>query len=87
MDPSAMRPYALAMQAYHRGDHTAELLIRRDDGYEDQVPIAFFFREPDAHIGFQALGWMTRGQLLCLPMIVLGIYLIVTAYRRAPATP
>ena len=49
--------------------------------------LAEFFREPDAHIGFQALGWMTRGQLLCLPMIVLGIYLIVTAYRRAPATP
>ncbi len=48
MDPRAMRPYALAMQAYHHGDHTAELLIRRDDGYEDQVPIAFFFREPDA---------------------------------------
>jgi SAM-dependent methyltransferase len=43
-----MRPYALAMQAYHQGDHAAELLIRRDDGYEDRVPIAFFFREPDA---------------------------------------
>jgi phosphatidylglycerol---prolipoprotein diacylglyceryl transferase len=42
-----------------------------------------FFREPDQHIGFQALGWMTRGQLLCLPMIALGIYLIVTAYRGA----
>ena len=40
-----------------------------------------FFREPDAHIGFQALGWMTRGQILCLPMIALGIYLIFIAYR------
>ena len=40
-----------------------------------------FFREPDAHIGFQALGWMTRGQILCLPMIALGIYLIYIAYR------
>lgn len=47
--------------------------------------VAEFFREPDAHIGFQALGWMTRGQLLCLPMIALGIYLIVSAYRRAAA--
>lgn len=44
---------------------------------------AEFFREPDAHLGFQALGWVTRGQLLCLPMIALGIYLIATAYRRA----
>jgi SAM-dependent methyltransferase len=43
-----MRPYALAMLAYHRGDHSAELLIRRDDGYEDLVPVAFFFRPPDA---------------------------------------
>ena len=45
-----------------------------------------FFREPDAHIGFQALGWMTRGQLLCLPMIALGIYLIVIAYRGDSAS-
>ena len=45
-----------------------------------------FFREPDEHLGFQALGWMTRGQMLSLPMIALGIYLIVSAYRRAAAT-
>ena len=45
--------------------------------------VAEFFREPDEHIGFQALGWMTRGQLLSLPMIALGIYLIVWAYRNA----
>lgn len=42
---------------------------------------AEFFREPDAHLGFQALGWMTRGQLLCLPMILLGVYLMTRAYR------
>ncbi len=42
-----------------------------------------FFREPDAHLGFQAFGWMTRGQILCLPMIALGIYLMWSAYRRA----
>jgi len=40
-----------------------------------------FFREPDQHIGFEALGWLTRGQLLCLPMIALGIFLLVFAYR------
>jgi phosphatidylglycerol:prolipoprotein diacylglycerol transferase len=43
---------------------------------------AEFFREPDAHIGFQAFGWMTRGQLLCLPMILLGLYLLWRAYGR-----
>ncbi|MFM2343975.1 MAG: prolipoprotein diacylglyceryl transferase [Pseudomonadota bacterium] len=30
-----------------------------------------FFREPDAFLGLQALGW-TMGQWLCLPMIGLG---------------
>lgn len=44
---------------------------------------AEFFREPDAHLGFQALGWVTRGQLLCLPMIALGLYLLWLAYGRA----
>jgi phosphatidylglycerol:prolipoprotein diacylglycerol transferase len=43
--------------------------------------VAEFFREPDQHIGFEALGWVTRGQLLCLPMIALGIYLLIKAYR------
>ena len=41
-----------------------------------------FFREPDAHIGFQAFGWMTRGQLLCLPMILLGLIMLTWAYRQ-----
>lgn len=43
--------------------------------------IAEFFREPDAHIGFQAFGWLTRGQLLCLPMVLLGAWLMLYAYR------
>lgn len=48
MDPGAMQPYAHALAAYHRGNHAAELLLRRDDGYEDRVPIAFFFREAES---------------------------------------
>jgi len=44
---------------------------------------AEFFREPDAHLGFQALGWVTRGQLLSLPMVALGIFLLVWSHRRA----
>jgi phosphatidylglycerol:prolipoprotein diacylglycerol transferase len=43
--------------------------------------IAEFFREPDAHIGFDALGWMTRGQLLCVPMLIAGLCLFYWAYR------
>ena len=33
------------------------------------------FREPDAHIGFYA-DFITRGQLLCVPMLVIGFLLI-----------
>lgn len=41
-----------------------------------------FVRQPDAHIGFVAFGWLTRGQLLSAPMIAFGIYLLIVAYRR-----
>jgi phosphatidylglycerol:prolipoprotein diacylglycerol transferase len=41
-----------------------------------------FVRQPDSHIGFDFLGWMTRGQLLCVPMILGGIYLIAKAYNN-----
>ena len=41
-----------------------------------------FFREPDGHIGFDALGWVTRGQLLSLPMIAVGLGVLIYAYRR-----
>ena len=45
-----------------------------------------FVREPDSHIGFDLLGWMTRGQLLCIPMIALGVFLLVLAYRTQSST-
>ncbi|ROR34657.1 prolipoprotein diacylglyceryl transferase [Inmirania thermothiophila] len=41
-----------------------------------------FVREPDAHIGFVAFGWMTMGQLLSLPMIAAGAGLLLWALRR-----
>lgn len=46
---------------------------------------AEFFREPDAHLGFVALDWLTMGQLLSLPMIVLGAWLLLWAYRSGAA--
>jgi phosphatidylglycerol:prolipoprotein diacylglycerol transferase len=45
-----------------------------------------FFREPDADIGYLAMGWLTMGQLLSLPMIVAGAAMLFLASRRAPAT-
>ena len=41
-----------------------------------------FIREPDAHIGYLAFGWVTMGQVLSLPMIVAGAGLLLWAYRR-----
>ena len=41
-----------------------------------------FVREPDAHLGFVAFDWLTMGQLLSLPMILLGLLLLFLAYRR-----
>lgn len=36
-----------------------------------------FVRMPDAHIGYLAFGWLTMGQLLCLPLIGLGLWLLL----------
>jgi phosphatidylglycerol---prolipoprotein diacylglyceryl transferase len=42
--------------------------------------IVEWFREPDSHIGFDLFDWMTRGQLLCLPMVTFGLLLILWGY-------
>ncbi|MFN2268362.1 MAG: prolipoprotein diacylglyceryl transferase [Desulfonatronovibrio sp.] len=44
--------------------------------------IAEFFRQPDAHLGFIFLDWMTMGQILSLPMTVLGIMLLTMAWTK-----
>lgn len=51
-------------------------------GYGFIRSICEFFREPDAHIGLIS-GGVTYGQILCLPMILLGIYLIFMKGRRS----
>ena len=43
---------------------------------------AEFFREPDAHLGAVALGWVTMGQLLSLPMALFGVGLWIRAMRH-----
>ena len=35
-----------------------------------------FTRAPDAHLGFVALGWLTMGQMLCIPMLAGGLLLL-----------
>jgi phosphatidylglycerol:prolipoprotein diacylglycerol transferase len=41
-----------------------------------------FVRLPDAHIGYLAWGWLTMGQVLSLPLLLLGLVLIVMALRN-----
>ena len=41
-----------------------------------------FFREPDADQGYILMGWMTKGQILSLPMILVGLWLIWYAYQK-----
>ena len=39
-------------------------------------------RLPDAHLGYLAYGWLTMGQLLSLPMVLIGVLMLVLAYRK-----
>ena len=42
-----------------------------------------FVRIPDPQYGYLAFNWLTMGQVLSLPMIVIGLYLIGRAYQKA----
>ena len=46
-----------------------------------------FVREPDMNLGFVAFNWMTMGQLLTVPMILIGFVLMYQAYRRSGTAP
>lgn len=41
-----------------------------------------FVRVPDNHLGYLAFGWMTMGQILSLPMILIGVTMLALAYGR-----
>jgi len=40
------------------------------------------FRTPDSQIGFIAFDWLTMGQLLSLPMILIGIFVYIRAMKN-----
>lgn len=42
-----------------------------------------FVRVPDAQLGYLALGWLTMGQVLSLPLIALGLFWLALS-RRTP---
>jgi phosphatidylglycerol:prolipoprotein diacylglycerol transferase len=49
-------------------------------GYGLARTFAELFRQPDAHLGF-LIGGLTMGQLLSLPMVLFGLWLIVRSTR------
>ena len=49
MNPEAMRPYGNALLDYHRGNLSATLIIYRDDGWRDELPMGMFFRQSQGY--------------------------------------
>ena len=41
-----------------------------------------FVRQPDAQLGYLALGWVTMGQILSTPLILIGSLLLWWSYKR-----
>ncbi len=44
-----------------------------------------FFRVPDAQLGYLFAGWVTMGQILCLPLLAAGLWLMIRAYHKGDA--
>lgn len=43
-----------------------------------------FVREPDKHLSYIAWDWLTMGQLLSVPMLVVGVFLLVRSHAARP---
>jgi phosphatidylglycerol:prolipoprotein diacylglycerol transferase len=52
-------------------------------GYGSFRFLVEFWRMPDAHIGYLAWDWLTMGQVLSAPMIIVGILIIMWSKNRA----
>ena len=46
-----------------------------------------FYRVPDQDPGYIAWDWLTMGQVLSAPMILLGAALVYMAYKNAGSSP
>jgi phosphatidylglycerol:prolipoprotein diacylglycerol transferase len=62
----------------HEGRISGAFLV----GYGLARSLAELFREPDAHLGY-LLGGMTMGQILSLPMIAAGLFLLARSHAGA----
>jgi phosphatidylglycerol---prolipoprotein diacylglyceryl transferase len=63
----------------HRGTLTGAFLV----GYGTARIIGEMFRQPDANLGFLFLG-TTMGQLLSIPLVLGGLFLVWFAWRSKP---
>ncbi len=41
-----------------------------------------FVRVPDEQLGYLSFGWVTMGQMLSLPMVILGAIIFTLALRK-----
>ncbi|MEO0422772.1 MAG: prolipoprotein diacylglyceryl transferase [Pseudomonadota bacterium] len=58
-------------------------------GYAVFRMLVEFVRTPDAHLGddgYLAFGWVTMGQVLSLPMLIIGLWLFLRARQSPEAT-
>lgn len=77
--------YSFSRKPRPTGAVTGVFLI----GYSVARLLVEFVREPDQHIQYDLFGWVTRGQILSLPMLLLGLALVLWAYfgpLRKPAS-
>lgn len=52
-------------------------------GYGSFRFLVEFVRIPDPQYGYLAFNWLTMGQVLSLPMILIGLFWITRAYQKA----
>jgi len=52
-------------------------------GYGLQRFVVEFARQPDSHLNFVAFDWMTQGQLLSLPMMAIGAFLLLRPVKSS----
>ena len=56
-------------------------------GYGVFRSVVEFVRVPDIQLGYLALGWLTMGQILSVPLIVAGLLMLWFAYRGGSVAP
>ncbi|MDQ2076542.1 prolipoprotein diacylglyceryl transferase [Marinimicrobium sp. ABcell2] len=69
--------YWFSMKPRPRGAVTGLFLL----GYGLFRIFTEFYRAPDEHIQFDLFGWVTRGQLLSVPLVLLGVGFLGYAWR------